>query len=58
MTNFLLTKPEVLFGKDNKGGKIGVKSPKENGFQFSKIRGDELPYDPIDDQRRDCTLYL
>ena len=51
MMNFLLSRPEVLFGKDEIGGKIGVKIPRENGFQFPKIRVGELPYIPIGDHQ-------
>ena len=49
MTNFLLTKPEVLFGKAKKGGKIGVNSRFRHVIMIPKRTVSELPYDYIDD---------
>ena len=49
----LLYRPEVLFEKSQIGAQIGVKSYRENGFQFRKIQVDELPYTHIGD----CQTY-
>ena len=47
----LLTKPGVLLNKSKIGVQIGVKIPRETGFQFGKKQSDELTYTHISDRQ-------